>query len=781
MSRINIAGSVVENRGFYFYCRVFAALAVMILVSQNLAGQTPAAVTGLVEDSNGAVIVGAEVRLVNIDTNQTRSQLTDQSGRFAFSGVLPGEYRLVVSKPGFRQLTNAFVKSAAGQDLNFDFQLEPGGVAETVVVTGTRSEQEIGKISSAVSVVSNDEIQRTGQRAATLEEPLKKVAGVRIEDELGGNGSRVRIIIRGAGTRANSPAGSGVRGVRVLVDGIPKNNAGGSAQDLTNIDLESAQRIEVLKGPSSVLYGNQSGGVVNILTENPPPTKFTIGYRQVFGSYDLYKEHLSAGGQYGRFGFYAAAFRTDQDGYREQSRFNNTGFSTKLSFNVDERSSLMVILGYDDNYQQSPGPLTEAQFLADPRQASPAFLANDVFAVVKEFRFGAVYHRELFGEDDLEITGYVIPRTLGPFQQIGVFIDQKFYNRGFNVRYLNQRNLGGFGNRFTVGLEYQNTPIRTPISLRSTNAVIVDLDETADTAGLYFLEEFSIVPNVTITAGGRFDYVKFTSQDVARNTVRVGRTFRKFTPKIGVAYQPTDTFSLYGNFSRGFETPIIGELRVLPGGVFGFNDTLDPQTSTNYEVGMRGSFLDQRVSLEAALFRQYINDLISPFGAFPNNSFQNVGEVKQNGLELTSIVLPVSGLILTGSYTYSDFVFTQYDNGINNFTGNRQPGVPKHSFYGQLFYQFPFGVFGAVETQYVGRFFTNDANNFTNPPYAVTNLRFGYKQPEGLSRFRFEPFFGIRNVFDRKYSAFAIINDSGRRFFNPLPGVNAYGGFVVRY
>ncbi len=757
-------------------------LAIVLIVAamlNNAQSQTQTAITGAVKDSAGAAIVGAEVELRSVVGKENRRQITDSSGQFSFSPVSPGEYKIIVTKNGFRQMTIASVKADEARDYNLDVQLEPGSISETVVVTGTRSEQEIGKIASAVSVIPGDVIQ-TGQRVSTLEETLKRVPGVRVEDELGGNGSRVRIIIRGAGTRANSPAGSGVRGVKVLVDGIPKNNAGGSAQDLTNIDLQSAQRIEVLKGPSSVLYGNQSGGVVNILTQDPP-TKFTIGYRQTFGAFGLFKEHLSSGASFGRFGFYASGFRNDQEGYRAQSGFHNTGFNAKLNFNIDNRSNLLLILGYDNNFQESPGPLTDAQFRQNPRQASPTFVTNDVLAVVKEFRFAAVYHRELFGEDDLEVTGYIIPRTLRPFQQIGVFIDQEFVNRGFNVRYLNQRRIAGFANRFTVGTEYQNTPIRTMTTSRVTNLVTSDLDEHANTAGFYVLEEFSILPNVTVTAGSRYDYVNFTSQNFALNTAEVGRTFRRFTPKIGVAYQPLENLSLYANYSQGFETPVIGELRILPGGVFGFNSTLNPQISTNYEVGARGSFLKQRVSFDVALYRQNVSDFISPFGTFPNNSFQNVGDVKQNGFELSSVVTPVSGLTLTGSYAYSDFVFERYNNGISNFTGNRLPGVPKNSFFGEARYQSRFGVFGAIESQYVGRFFTNDANQFSNSPYSVTNLRFGYKKPEGKGRLRFEPFVGINNIFDRQYSAFAIINDSARRFFNPLPGINVYGGFGIKF
>ncbi len=387
------------------------ALFVLSSAPHFVQAQTQTAISGRVTDQTSAAIVRADVELRNTANSETRRAVTDDAGQFSFSPVSPGKYKITVSMKGFRQLTVASVNANEAKSYDLDLELEPGDVLETVVVTGTRSEQEIGKIASAVSVISQEEIQQ-GQRVSTLEESLKRVSGVRVEDELGGNGSRVRIIVRGAGTRANSPAGSGVRGVKVLVDGLPKNNAGGSAQDLTNIDLQSAQRIEVLKGPSSVLYGNQSGGVVNILTENPP-TKPTIAYRQTFGAYGLFKEHLKGGAQHGRFGFFGSVYRNDQDGYRRQSSFHNTGFHSKLNFDINPRSNVLLIFDYDNNYQQSPGPLTDARFRQDPRQADPTFVTNDVFAVVKEFRFGAVYHTEVFGQDDLEVTTYVAPRNIG--------------------------------------------------------------------------------------------------------------------------------------------------------------------------------------------------------------------------------------------------------------------------------------------------------------------------------------------------------------------------------
>ena len=756
-----------------FVSVLICGISILLFVPSIARAQGVPVISGTVVDDTGSPVTGADVSLRAAEGGASRHTRTDGAGRFSFSSVSGGDHSLAVTLLGF---IPASIQSlnAGGSASDIRVSIRRRDVLETLVVTGTRSAQEIGKIASAVSVVTKDDIQR-GQRVSTLEESLKRVSGVRIEDELGGNGSRVRIIIRGTGTRANSPAGSGVRGVKVLVDGIPKNNAGGSAQDLTNIDLNSAARIEVLKGPSSVLYGNQSGGVVNIITENPAETP-SAAYKQTVGAYGLYKEHLKGGAQFGRIGFAGSVYRNSQDGYRIQSKFHNTGYHSKMNVDINPQSKLGLILDYDHNYQQSPGPLTQALFVANPRGADPTFITNAVYAVVTELRAGATYNRELFGQDNIEATAYVIPRELDPFQQIGVFIKQHFVNRGVSTRYLNSRSMGALSNRFTLGAEFQNTPIRTTTTSRSTSKVTSDLNEHANTAGAYLLEELGLSHDLTLTAGGRYDYVHFQSENLALGTAEVGRIFRKFTPKIGVAYQPSPGFSMYGNFSRGFETPIIGELRILPNGAFGFNSALNPQISTNYEVGARGSLLERRVTFDAAVFRQNIRDFISPFGTFPNNSFQNVGNVKENGLEFSASVTPVPAVTMRATYTYSDFVFSKFDNGVSNFSGNRLPGVPKHNVYGELSFRDPSGLYGTVETQYSDRFFTNDANLFRNPPYAVTNARVGFDAPGGPSKLRVSPFFGVNNFFDRKYSAFAIINDANKRFFNPLPAVNAYGG-----
>lgn len=647
---------------------------------------------------------------------------------------------------------------------------------ETIVVSGTRSPTKVKDVPAAITVLSGEEVQQD-RRALSLEESLKFVPGVRVEDELGSAG-RTRIIIRGTGTRANSPAGSGVRGVKVLVDGIPKNNAGGSAQDLTNIDLESVDRIEVLRGPSSALYGNQSGGVVNIVTQTGKPATFAE-YRQTVGSYGLFREHAKVGGEASHLSYFFSAFRTDQAGYRQNSMFNNTGFHSKFVLAVDDRSTATLIVSFDRNSERSPGPLTQALFDQDPSQADPTFLANGVRAVTDELRLGVTYQRQLLENSSIELTGYYLPRHLGPFQQIGVRIPQDFMNRGGGARFLFGEPIGSLGSRLTVGADFQDTPITTGTFNSSTGAALAETEEHATTFGVYALEELTLLPSLVLSGAGRVDWVHYTSENLTKAAGLAGRDYRRFTPRIALTFSPLRTLSTYASFSQGFEAPIIGELRTLPGGAFGFNGALNPQTSNNYEVGARGVVADGRVDFELAAFRQDVQDLISPVGLFPNNSFQNVGQVRESGVEVGAHLRLLRGLTAGLAYTFSNFKFQDFVSGTTVFSGNRLPGVPDHMWAGELRYRHESGVHAAVEVQASSPVYADNANSASVPRYTVLNASAGYDYERGS--LHLEPFLLVKNATDQRYSQFALINDSGKRFYNPLPGLSLYGGLKIGY
>jgi iron complex outermembrane receptor protein len=755
-----------------------ALLAGLALPGAARAQQTPAAtVSGVVRLADGSAAPGVSVQLSDRTTLSTREARSDAQGRFTFTLVPPGSYELKASGAGPFAAARGVTIDTAGT-YAADVTLERRYALNAVVVTGTRTEQRLDRVPSAVSVVGQAAIQQ-GTRGVSIEESLKRVPGVRVEDELG-TGGRTRIVIRGTGTRANSPAGSGVRGVKVLVDGIPKNNAGGSAQDLMDIDLESMGRIEVVKGPSSALYGNQSGGVVNLLTEEPPPTPFG-SFRQTVGSYGLTREHLKFGGWKGNFSYLVSGFVSDLSGYRQNSRFRDGGFHSKLRFLLDDRSDLTMVASFDRNYQQSPGTLTLAQMQLDPRQADSTFLASRVRSVVEELRLGLTYHRsEIFGHDGAEVTGYYLPRHLGPFYQIGVRIPQDFTNRGVNARYFRTDSVGGHDNRVTLGADFQNTPITTGTFSLTTGAASAETEEHASTLGVYAVEELGLLDALRLSLAGRYDWIRFSSENLTRPTAGMAsRTFQRATPKVGLTYEPLTALSVYATVSAGFETPIIGELRTLPGGAFGFNDALDPQTSTNYEVGARGR-IGGRLALESALYRQDIKNMINPIGTFPNNSFQNVGRVRQLGAELGVDVTLLPPLSAYGAYTYSDFTIQDFRSGTLDLSGKRLPGVPKSSYFGELRYRLPTGMYAVVDLQHSGSFFVNNANAAANPAYTVVNSHVGASDVP-LGRLRLSPALGVNNIGNTDYSAFALINDARSHYFNPLPRTNAYGSVTISW
>ncbi len=744
--------------------------------AQQEAPDDPAVIHGTVRDAAGEPVAGAAVAVRGEHAPFPRRQRTAEDGSFRFE-VPPGRYTLSAAFEGFRGAVTTVDAGAPGAH-EVELSLVRIYALERLVVTATRGEREIGHVPQAVSVVGREDVQRA-QKSIDIEEALRRVPGVRVESELGTTG-RTRIIVRGTGTRANNPAGSGVRGVRVLVDGIPKNNAGGSAQDLINIDLRSVGRIEVLRGPSSALYGNQSGGVVNLITEEPPPEPF-FEYRQLVGAYGLLGEHVKLGGRSDRLDYLVSGYRTDQSGFREHSRFESTGLHSKLGFVADERTRLTAVVSYGRHWEQSPGPLTRELFEEDPTQADPVFAENDVQATLDELRFGLTVRREgVFGERDAaELTGYYIPRHLGPFLQIGVRIPQDFQNRGANLRYTNEGPLGELANVFTVGADFQNTPIVTGVFAREGGAAFAMLEENATTFGVYALEELTVSDGVVLSAGARYDHIRFFSRDLAREGVpEASRTYDQLTPKLGVTWFPVPDLSLYATFGRGFETPIIGELRVLPGGEFGFNQALDPQKTTNVEVGGRGEVAG-RLTFEAAVFRQVVDDLISPVGTFPQNSFENLGEVDQLGVELAGQARLATGLSLYGAYTFADFTIEEFQTDQADFSGNALPGVPDHTLFGELEWRHRSGFAASVDLQHVSSLWFDNANTAENDPYTVLNARLSHEWDAGQARL--SPFLGVNNLTDTRYSAFALINDTNRRFYNPLPGIHAYGGLAVTF
>jgi iron complex outermembrane receptor protein len=754
--------------------------------------QTAAAVVrGQVRSAAGEPIARATVELLNAGGGAVRTGRTDDAGRFRLSAPAAGRYRLRATSLGYRaRIVDVDVGADGAASVDVALDAAPQGLS-TVVTSATRSGQQIGNVPAAVSVVSEDVIQAPGRRNTNLEEALRTVPGLVIRDQLGG-ASRVTIAIRGAG----SSNAFGVRSIRLLIDGIPKNNAGGSGQDLANLDMASVQSIEVLRGPASTLYGNQAGGVVAVTTEvggETPRRQLQV----LGGSYGFARVHGKATGQAfgGAVSYLASAWRTQQEGYRANSNFDQTGFSSKLVYRPNDRSTITGVMSYDNLGQDVSGALTLDEFRTRPRLAdSTSFLSVngqrlDNFGRLDEFRFGLNVQRSLTATEQVETQVFYVPRaTRSP--SLAQYIQQSFVNRGANVRLLSTRALGPLRNRFTTGVDFQDTPIQTATTGRagttSAGRTFSVFDEGATTVGVYALDELGLHEDVTLTAGVRYDNIRFRQQNQLLTVVTRPRTFTRVTPKVGLTWRATPSLSTYANFSESFEAPVIGQLRNSPSpdGEFVTNQVVRPLTVRTYEVGTRGAA--GRASFEAVVFRQSLRDQpVNVSFARPAPAtgqfaaLVNAAEVRQWGVETGAQLALTSALTLAGTYTYSDFAYDRFVAGTSDFTGNELPGIPKHNAFAELRYRDARGLTGGVEVQSVGKFFLNDANTVTNAAYQVVNLRLGWER--GLGALQVAPFVAVNNLLSEEYSSQPQINAALGRFYNPLPGVTYSAGLRVNW
>jgi iron complex outermembrane receptor protein len=658
---------------------------------------------------------------------------------------------------------------------------------ETVVVTGTRRDSALADVPAAVTLVGQETIQHM-QRGSNLEESLRRVPGALLRDQLGGS-SRVTISIRGAG----ATSADGARGVRLFVDGIPKNNAGGSAQDFINIDLSAAESIEVLRGPSSALYGNQAGGVVSITTESGGPRP-AFAVSQVLGSYGFSRTHLGGGGQAnaGRFNYFGTAFKTALDGFRENSTQDNAGFTSKLGMTIDNRSTLSVVAAYDHSTQRLPGELTAAEMAANPRQANPVAMApGGTSAALDEFRFGGTYRRDLTTAQ-VEATGYYTPRGVAYLFIETLRLNQAFVNRGASGRVVVPA-LFGTAARLTTGVDYQNTPIRTGSFGRANTPLsgqaLSEVEESATTVGPFALVDVALGNRVSAAAGLRYDHITFSTENLLRPQDGRGEiVYEQFSPRLGVTFRLTKNVALYSSYNEGFEAPILDQLRnsPAPDGEFVANQTVKPIDVRAFEVGARGQ-IGRRVTFEASAYRQRTNNLIvsQSFLRLPPLTGQftavvNAGKVDQNGLELGGTFRPLTGMQVTGSYTYSDFTYRDFVSGGQSFSGQEVPGVPAHNILAAVTYRTTRGLSTAFDIQRVGRFFVNDLNTASNEPSVVANLRVGYdlRLARGLE---LSPWIGLQNLRDRVYVSQTRPNAAAGRYFNPLPGLTFLAGVKFGY
>ena len=660
------------------------------------------------------------------------------------------------------------------------------------VVSVTRANPPINRIPQAVHLIERTEISR-GRPTWGLDEALVTVPGVYAANRYNFSLDQ-RISIRGFGARS----AFAVRGIKVLVDGIPQTLPDGQGQ-LTNLELGAADRIEILRGSASALFGNASGGVISIWTDPTAPRTVRQDVRVLFGTFDRdlnrnwSKWQSSTSFRVGSGSALVTVSRLDYTGQRQHSDADFRNLNSRWHFPLAPGWSLAATadVGWDPR-ADNPGALTNNEMRVNRDSAARLNITQVAGKDVTQGQGGVTVRRELEGGGEASLTVFGIARRLKNPTTFA-YIDLKRFDYGARFSVSRPVPLGSLEQRLTAGVDFQR---QRDDRLNFNNVggqagPLRQLDqlEHVTEVGPFIQSALQLTPKVSVTGGIRYDWVNFQVNDRLVNDSNPddsgGRLMRALSGSLGVAVTPSDGVTMYGNVGTSFETPTTTELTNRPDSAGGFNSGLQPQKATNYEIGLRGDVAG-RLNYSVALYQADVRDELIGYQV-PSSSgrvfFQNAGTSRHRGIEVGSELEIAAGLNLVTTWTYSDFRYTRYTLGTQVLDWQALPGIPQHWLH-FLFQLRPPALWGAwveAEETHSSGFTVDDTASTSNAPrtgpWWTTNLRAGWEGTVGSVRLR--PFVGFNNVWNRAYVGSVVINAANRRYYEPAPGRNVYVGFSL--
>ncbi len=712
------------------------------------------------------------------------------------AGPRPGRIgRSGIDAPVFTVCAAAMLALAP---LAADAQLKPppaGAVAlEEVVVTATRVEESSFDLPVSIDRVDRSVI-REDRPQVNLSESLNRVPGVVVQNRQN-YAQDLQISSRGFGGRSTF----GVRGIRLIADGIPATMPDGQGQAAT-FNLESADRIEVLRGPFSSMYGNASGGVIQIFTADGPPEP-TLSGGVFAGSYGTWKLGTQFGGTSDRFNYIGDLSRFQTDGYRDHSWAQRDQLNAKVKYDAGNRGLLtLVVNSLDQPETQDPLGLTAAQVAQDPRQAGTNAIAFNTRKSIAQTQLGLTYALAVTGSDSIVARAYTGDRQVTQYLAIplatqavatssGGVVDLDRGYGGAGLRWTHTADLNGAPLAASAGVDYdRQSERRTGFinNLGISGALKRNEDDTVSNTDYYAQVEWNFAPRWNLLAGVRHSRVEFGSSDYFiapgnpndSGSIQYSRT----TPAAGITFKLSPAVNLYGNLGRGFETPTFAELAYRSDGATGLNFALRPAVSKNAEIGVK-SRLGDAMRLNLAVFRIDVTDeIVVDTNSGGRSTFKNAPGTRRDGFELAWNGRFQYGLEAAVAYTLLDATFTQPFTTVISTpsipvtvnAGSRLPGVPPQSLYGELVWRYaPAGFHAGVEIRHNGKVFVNDPNTEAADAYTIWNLRAGFEQ-RGRN-WRIAEFVRVDNVGDKQYIGSVIVSEANNRFYEPAPTRNAMIG-----
>jgi len=620
----------------------------------------------------------------------------------------------------------------------------------TVLVEASRQSIALKDNPAATTVIQLRDLAGM-PRGVAAEEVLARVPGVRIDNQA--DGERVHISIRGQGVLTES----GIRGIKVLMDGLPMNDPTGVAPDLFDVDWATVDHVEVLRGPAGAFYGGGgSGGVINIVTRNGgsgPAQGLASGE---VGSYGFYKTLAEGGGTLGGANYRVSMSHAAADGYRQHTAFWSDNISSKLRWTPNPRVDVQQVLGWTDHFEENAEGLNAVQVQQDPRQPNADAIPKNELYKISRFTGGLVGRFGIAPGQALNVTGhfrswkYLEPRP-------GEIIRREFLTPGLSLQYDLDADAGTMSHHLSVGgdaqwqsideLRFENLGRAQQGDLQSNENIMQHAE------GVFALDRIGFARDWTLMLCGRYDAIANHVRDILNPGTSYQKDFKRATARAGLAWAPSTPLNLYANWAMGFLPPATAELANNPEAFSGINQSLTFATSTGEEIGARG-LLPHAFSYEVAAFHLDTKDDIGRFRLPPSTGrggidfYRNVGDTRRFGVETRLGWQPVRKLSMDVAYTWSQFKYVSPAA----IEGNWLPSSPEHMLNLGATYQVVPQLSVGIESEMQSHWWVDTDGLAWVPGFALWGANASYRWHMGGTGGELSV--AARNVFGASYMAF---------------------------
>lgn len=611
-----------------------------------------------------------------------------------------------------------------------------------IVVTATRDSQEVRKIPANITVITAEEIE--GSNAATIVDVLDKLPGINFTTT-SGNEAQAVIDMRGFGGLGSNSFGK----VLVMIDGKRLNRPDMASMNWLQIPLSSIEKIEIVRGANSVLYGdNAVAGVINIITKKGG-VKPQVGVSTSFGSYGFNNQRFGLSGSQNRLKYSFNLESLAEDGYRDRSAFLSHGANLNLDYKFTDNINVYLNTSFNQQDYQLPGALTKSEMEQDRHQYQPGHSDDDNSEAYQNLspgietsfgRYGRFIFNILYGKKSIEtnMTSWFS------------FSDLDINSIGLTPQYILEGELFNKHNKLILGSDYNKETLnvsRFTDRSRVTETAVTEIEKYS--LGYYLNDEFNLSENLILNAGIRHEKgtIKANEKDLASGKLNFDdkKEHDGNAVGLGVTYLAGKQSKIFAKFATLYRYPFTDEQASYYGYAGDtFNKKLKAEKGRDYEVGTEMQLSD-KLAGGLTFFLIDMEDEIS----FSNITYQNenIDKTRHQGIEINTSYMAGSVANISLDYTYLNAAFTGGPN-----KGNKLPSVSDQKALLSVEFLLPYDLSIATDAKYTGKSYLGgdfDNNGDKLPAYTLVDVKLHYR-PQHISMFN--AFAGIENLFNKKYS-----------------------------